>query len=61
MISILLFYAIFSLGVLALAYVTSEAILDYFDISDNIDDLTILTLSTLFYVIVIFLIFHFGV
>ena len=59
MISLLLFCAIFSFGVLALAYVTSEAILDYFDTFD--DNLTVLTWTTLFYVIVICLIFHFGV
>lgn len=59
MISLLLFYAIFSLGILALAYITSEVILDNFDIPDSVDDLTIITLSLLFYVVVIFLIFHF--
>lgn len=59
MISLLIFCAIFSLGVLALAYVTSEAILDYFDTFD--DNLTVLTWVTLFYVVVLCLIFHFGV
>lgn len=59
MISLLLFCAIFSLGVLALAYITSEAILDYFDTFD--DSFTVLTWTTLFYVVVICLIFHFGV
>lgn len=59
MISLLLFCAIFSLGMLALAYVTSEAILDYFDTFD--DNLTVLTWVTLFYVVVLCLIFHFGV
>jgi hypothetical protein len=61
MIGELLAYTFFVFGVLALAYVTSEIILDNFDIPDSIDDITILTLSTLFYVVVIFLIFHFGV
>jgi hypothetical protein len=61
MIGELLAYTFFVLGVLALAYVTSEIILDNFDIPDSVDDITILTLSTLFYVVVIFLIFHFGV
>jgi hypothetical protein len=61
MIGELLAYTFFVLGVLALAYVTSEIILDNFDIPDSVDDMTILTLSTLFYVVVIFLIFHFGV
>jgi hypothetical protein len=61
MISELLAYTFFVFGVLALAYVTSEIILDNFDIPDSVDDITILTLSTLFYVVVIFLIFHFGV
>lgn len=59
MISLLIFCAIFSLGVLSLAYVTSEAILDYFDTFD--DNLTVLTWVTLFYVVVLCLIFHFGV
>lgn len=58
MISLLLFYAIFSFGVLALAYITSEAILDYFDTFD--DGFTVLTWTTWFYVIVLGLIFHFG-
>jgi hypothetical protein len=61
MIGELLAYTFFVFGVLALAYVTSEIILDNFDIPDTVDDITILTLSTLFYVVVIFLIFHFGV
>jgi hypothetical protein len=61
MIGELLAYTFFVFGVLALAYVTSEIILDNFDIPDSVDDMTILTLSTLFYVVVIFLIFHFGV
>jgi hypothetical protein len=61
MIGELLAYTFFVFGVLALAYVTSEIILDNFDIPDSVDDITILTLSTLFYVVVIFLIFHFGV
>lgn len=59
MIGLLVFCAIFSLGVLALAYVTSEAILDYFD--TFYDNLTVLAWTTLFYVVVICLIFHFGV
>lgn len=59
MISLLIFYVIFSLGILALAYITSETILDYFDTFD--DNLTVLTWITLFYVVVLCLIFHFGV
>jgi hypothetical protein len=59
MVSLLLFYAIFSLGILALAYVTSEAILDYFDTFD--DGFAVLTWTTLFYVVVLCLIFHFGI
>lgn len=61
MIGSFLAYAFFTLGVLALAYVTAEIILDNFDIPDSVDDMTIFTLSTLAYVVVIFLIFHFGV
>jgi hypothetical protein len=60
MVSLLLFYVIFSLGVLALAYVTSEIIVDNF-VPYDIDDLTVFTLATLFYVVVICLIFHFGI
>jgi hypothetical protein len=60
MVSLLLFYVIFSLGVLALAYVTSEIIVDNF-VPYDIDDLTVFTLTTLFYVVVICLIFHFGI
>ena len=59
MVSLLLFYVIFSLGILALAYITSEAILDYFDTFD--DGFTVLTWTTLFYVVVLCLIFHFGI
>lgn len=61
MISSFLVCVFFALGVLALSYVTSEAILDNFDIPDSVDDMTIFTFSTLFYVVVIFMIFHFGV
>ena len=61
MISSLLVYVIFAVGVLALSYVTSEIILDNFDIPDDIDDLTVLTLSTLFYMVIIFSLFYFGV
>ena len=61
MISSFLVCVFFTLGVLALSYVTSESILDNFDIPDSVDDLTIFTLSTFAYVVLIFMIFHFGV